>query len=401
MECTDCGAVLSGFMDNMASIGRIDIPRCFPCYLESPSIALEYDDVELNGSDEYSQLMREALSDTLSVKLDVLFESNPAEGVVIFTRSNDEADILRTQFIESAFGPYIEDVHRSPLTTVYSEGHERLAWNAANWKHDPHGRVNRSMPTYNLVREVPCILDAHQFLSDETRGSIAVELRDEFFERAGKEGFDSLTELRGSVKDEFPFVTETTSFVTSKIVEYYRENPGYIPTTFATDDESHSGHSTGAVVSRAELEQLYEEEIENTDTYEDEIIALLEAAEGARSSDVAEVVGCSVGHARRFKYDPSTDTALRKDWSKAAESEKLSPAKRDRIIERDGNCRRCGASKQLRVHHIVPIAFGGESESENLVTLCEPCHQDAHSGAYNPPTTVYKGPEGFEDWVAE
>jgi len=401
MECTDCGAALSEFMAKMASTGRIDISRCFPCYLEGPSIAMEYDDIEPNGSDEYSQLMREAFSDTLSVKLDVLFEGNPAEGIVIFTQTNDEADILRTQFLESAFEPYIKDIHSTPLTTVYSEGYERLAWDAANWKHDPYGRVHRNMPASDLVSEVPCILDAHQFMSDETRESIAVELRSEFFERVGKEGFDSLTELRGTVKEEFPFVTETTSFVTAKVVEYYRENPEYIPTTFATYDESDSVHSTWDVVSRAELERLYEEEIENADTYQDEIIALLEAAEGARSSDVAEVVGCSVGHARRFKYDPSTDTAFRKDWSKAAESEKVSPAKRDRIIERNGKCRRCGASKQLRVHHIIPIAFGGESESENLVTLCESCHQDAHSGAFNPPTTAYDGPEGFEDWVAK
>jgi len=401
MECTDCGAALSDFMAEMVSIGRIDVLRCFSCYLEGPSIAMEYDDVEPRVPDESVPMMREALSDTLSIKLDVLFETNSAEGVVVFTQTADEAGILRTQFLESAFEPYIEEIHSTSLAAVYSDGYERLAWDAANWQYDPYGRMHRNEPEYDLVSGIPCILDAHRFMSEETRESVAVGLRSEFFERVGKEGFDSLTDVRGTVEEEFPFVAETSSFVTSKIVEYYRRNPGYIPTTFATYEESDSAHSTRDVASRAELERIYEEEIEVTDTYQDEIIALLEAAEGARSSDIAEVIGCSVGHARRFKYDPSTETAFRKDWSKAAESEKVSPAKRDRIIERDGKCRRCGCSEQLRVHHIVPIALGGESGSENLVTLCEECHQDAHSGAYNPPTTVYDGPDEFGDWVSE
>jgi hypothetical protein len=284
---------------------------------------------------------------------------------------------------------------------MYAEGHERLAWEAANWQYDPYVRVGRRGPFYDLVSGVPCILDTYRFMSDKVRTSVAMELRDEFFEQVDKEGFDSLTELRGTVKEEFPFVTETSSFVTSKIVEYYRRNPELIPTTFATYDSSDSDHSTRDVDSQAKLERIYEEEVKKADTFQDEIIALLEAAEGASSSDVAEIVGCSVGHARRFKYDPSTETAFRKDWSKAAESEKVSSAKRSRIIERDGECCRCGSSEELRVHHIVPIAFGGESEYENLVTLCEDCHQDAHKGAYNPPTTVYEGSEGFEDWIGE
>lgn len=402
MECTDCGAALSNFMAEMASIGRIDVLRCFSCYLESPSIAMEYDEFEPQVPDESVPVMREALSDTLSVKLDILFETNPAEGIVVFTQIADDAGILRTQFRESAFGPYIEEIHSTSLAAVYSEGYERLAWDAANWQHDPYGRRHLNKPKYDLVRGgVPCILDAHQFLSEETRESVAVGLRGEFFERAGKDGFDSLTELRSAVKEEFPFVAETSSFVTAKVVEYYRRNPEYIPTTFATYDESESAHSMRDIVSRTEVERIYEEEVKNADTYQDEIIELLEAAEGASSADVAEVVGCSVGHARRFTYDPSTGTAFRKDWSKAAESEKVSPAKRDRIIERDGECRRCRCSEQLRVHHIVPIALGGESEPENLVTLCEECHQDAHGGSYNPPTTVYDGLDEFEDWVSK
>lgn len=56
-------------------------------------------------------------------------------------------------------------------------------------------------------------------MSDETEEAVTVELREEFFERVGKEGFDWLKNFRSTVEDEFPFVTETSSFVTSKIVE--------------------------------------------------------------------------------------------------------------------------------------------------------------------------------------
>lgn len=268
MECTDCEAALSDFMAEMASIGRIDVLRCFSCYLESPSIAMEYDEFEPHVPDESVPVMSEALSDTLSVKLDILFETNPAEGIVVFTQIADDAGILRTQFLESAFGPYIEEIHSTSLAAVYSEGYERLAWDAANWQHDPYGRRHRNKPKYDLVRGVPCILDAHRFLSEETRESVAVGLRGEFFERVGKDGFDSLTELRGAVKEEFPFVAKTSSFVTSKVVEYYRRNPEYIPTTFATYDESGSAHSMRDIVSRTELERIYEEEVENADTYQ-------------------------------------------------------------------------------------------------------------------------------------
>jgi 5-methylcytosine-specific restriction endonuclease McrA len=44
--------------------------------------------------------------------------------------------------------------------------------------------------------------------------------------------------------------------------------------------------------------------------------------------------------------------------------------------KRDGErCRRCGASEQLEVHHVVPLAEGGaEFALSNLTTLCHDCH---------------------------
>lgn len=40
-------------------------------------------------------------------------------------------------------------------------------------------------------------------------------------------------------------------------------------------------------------------------------------------------------------------------------------------------CQACGRSKNLNVHHIVPVAFdkNRELDPENLITLCsDPCH---------------------------
>lgn len=48
---------------------------------------------------------------------------------------------------------------------------------------------------------------------------------------------------------------------------------------------------------------------------------------------------------------------------------------RTRIMERDGyECRKCGQKKTLRVDHVRPLADGGNSDDDNLQTLCKPCH---------------------------
>ena len=46
------------------------------------------------------------------------------------------------------------------------------------------------------------------------------------------------------------------------------------------------------------------------------------------------------------------------------------------VLTRDGRrCVLCGASKSLTLHHIRPKAIGGDSTQQNLVTVCESCHQ--------------------------
>lgn len=47
------------------------------------------------------------------------------------------------------------------------------------------------------------------------------------------------------------------------------------------------------------------------------------------------------------------------------------------IQVRDGRrCRACGTRDELSVHHILPRAEGGTDDGANLVTLCEPCHNE-------------------------
>ena len=51
------------------------------------------------------------------------------------------------------------------------------------------------------------------------------------------------------------------------------------------------------------------------------------------------------------------------------------------IIQRRDNymCQRCGATgAPLYVHHIVPRRRGGTNDLDNIVTLCHPCHCEAH-----------------------
>jgi 5-methylcytosine-specific restriction enzyme A len=49
---------------------------------------------------------------------------------------------------------------------------------------------------------------------------------------------------------------------------------------------------------------------------------------------------------------------------------------------RDGErCQSCGATEQLEVHHIVPLAAGGEQFGlSNLTTLCVDCHPRGQGG---------------------
>ena len=48
---------------------------------------------------------------------------------------------------------------------------------------------------------------------------------------------------------------------------------------------------------------------------------------------------------------------------------------RARIISRDIICQSCGSNKNLRVHHIIPVKSNGTNKPNNLIVLCNRCHQ--------------------------
>jgi len=76
-----------------------------------------------------------------------------------------------------------------------------------------------------------------------------------------------------------------------------------------------------------------------------------------------------------------------KDWHKTVYAKKeyttmnvnMWRDTRNRIIERDKfTCQRCKKHHRthtgLSAHHIVPRAIGGQDDDDNLITLCNKCH---------------------------
>jgi len=53
---------------------------------------------------------------------------------------------------------------------------------------------------------------------------------------------------------------------------------------------------------------------------------------------------------------------------------------RKKVLKRDGyRCKECGTgNKKFHVHHKIPISEGGSHNLENLITLCEYCHNSKH-----------------------
>jgi ATP-dependent DNA helicase RecQ len=54
---------------------------------------------------------------------------------------------------------------------------------------------------------------------------------------------------------------------------------------------------------------------------------------------------------------------------------------RQQVLRRDGwRCQSCGAMLNLEVHHKQFRSHSGHDSEENLITLCESCQQEMHSG---------------------
>ena len=53
--------------------------------------------------------------------------------------------------------------------------------------------------------------------------------------------------------------------------------------------------------------------------------------------------------------------------------------------ERDGCCKRCGVAvtgRRLHAHHLHPVVLGGPDSLDNLVSLCDVCHQTVEKMFY-------------------
>ncbi len=68
---------------------------------------------------------------------------------------------------------------------------------------------------------------------------------------------------------------------------------------------------------------------------------------------------------------------------------------RDKAVIRDALsksriCRKCYSTKQLEVHHIIPISAGGPDILDNVDVLCHLCHKEwhRHEGNYELWVTV-------------
>lgn len=59
-------------------------------------------------------------------------------------------------------------------------------------------------------------------------------------------------------------------------------------------------------------------------------------------------------------------------------------AEREAILNLyDNQCQNCGSTKNLQIHHIVPIGNGGNETLGNMTVLCVECHIKAHKSLNN------------------
>jgi hypothetical protein len=86
-------------------------------------------------------------------------------------------------------------------------------------------------------------------------------------------------------------------------------------------------------------------------------------------------------------------------------------ARRRLVYQRDDyTCQECGRKSgphargdgiRLHAHHMIPRSEGGSNDLENITTLCEPCHDDAHDHDIFGDGWVGDGPQqGPVSWIS-
>ena len=109
---------------------------------------------------------------------------------------------------------------------------------------------------------------------------------------------------------------------------------------------------------------------------------LIDQAGPARAANLHVLCGaCSEGRAGAFATlltEPSLRDRMREANNRRTGAEKLTHARRKRLIQsRGGCCEICGVpgtERELQVHHRLAVLRGGSDAEANLLVLCFACH---------------------------
>jgi predicted restriction endonuclease len=108
-------------------------------------------------------------------------------------------------------------------------------------------------------------------------------------------------------------------------------------------------------------------------------------AKNARYATITTARGVMY-HALKLGLISSAEVSLFDQQQKSDRQKRsyISSNIRKAVLHRDHHhCLACGSQESLTVAHITPISQGGNSEIENLQTLCSPCQKDNHAYRVN------------------
>jgi hypothetical protein len=98
---------------------------------------------------------------------------------------------------------------------------------------------------------------------------------------------------------------------------------------------------------------------------------------------------------REVAPDGPTGFLTPESLSPGQRARRTSRARRNEVSERDGHvCRRCGRGQpavRLTRHHVLAREDGGLTQVNNLVTLCDDCHDALHADSAWPPASDLQG----------
>lgn len=148
------------------------------------------------------------------------------------------------------------------------------------------------------------------------------------------------------------------------------------------------------------LEELLGSLSINGETKKRQVIALKEALQSNFRGDlIAEILDCSSGYPGKFKWNNEQGCVIPRGDVVARRQNRFSDSQIEQIKQRDDQmCVKCRDESQLRVHHIIPIASGGEGVIDNGATLCKSCHDALHQWG-NGYSEDYESVSEFWSWI--